>query len=227
MSVEGRPAGRAGDGGATDAAAAALLAGDPLEVAPRLLGSVLHGRGVAVRITEVEAYRGADDPGSHAFRGETPRTRPMFQGAGHVYAYFTYGMHTCVNLVCGEAGTASGLLIRAGEVVLGSDVALERRRAGSGRTIPHRDLARGPARLAQALGVVLADSGSTLAPLDRPELDRLRLEVAAPLPPAAIASGPRVGVAGPGGDGEAHPWRFWIAGDPTVSVYRLAVSRRR
>lgn len=227
MSLDGRSARGADDDAATDAAAVALLAGDPLEVAPRLLGSVLHGRGVAVRITEVEAYRGADDPGSHAFRGETARTRPMFQGAGHVYSYFTYGMHTCVNLVCGEAGTASGLLIRAGEVVHGAELALERRRAGSERAIPHRDLARGPARLAQALGVSLADSGSRLAPLDRPELDRLRLEVAPPLTFAAIATGPRVGVAGPGGDGEAHPWRFWIAGDPTVSVYRPAVSRRR
>lgn len=212
---------------APDPAVIALLAADPLDVAPRLLGSVLHGRGVAVRITEVEAYRGADDPGSHAFRGETPRTRPMFQGAGHVYAYFTYGMHTCVNLVCGEPGTASGLLIRAGEVVEGEDLALERRRASSARAIPHRDLARGPARLAQALGVVLADSGSLLAPADRSDLDRLRLDPHPPLAAAAIATGPRVGVAGPGGDAEAHPWRFWIAGDPTVSVYRAAVARRR
>lgn len=212
---------------APDPAAVALLSGDPLDVAPRLLGSVLHGRGVAVRLTEVEAYRGADDPGSHAFRGETPRTRPMFQGAGHVYAYFTYGMHTCVNLVCGEPGTASGLLIRAGEVVDGAELALERRRAGRARTIPHRDLARGPARLAQALGVLLSDSGTRLAPLGRPDLDGLRLEPRPALPAHAIATGPRVGVAGPGGDAKAHPWRFWIAGDPTVSVYRPAVARRR
>lgn len=211
-----------------DPVAAALLTADPLVAAPRLLGSVLHGRGVAVRITEVEAYRGSDDPGSHAFRGETPRTRPMFLGAGHVYAYFTYGMHTCVNLVCGVAGTASGLLIRAGEVVGGHELATDRRRGGvpTRRVLP-RDLARGPARLAQALGVTLGDSGTPLAPLDRPDLDRLRLEVRAALPPAAIATGPRVGVAGPGGDGDAHPWRFWIAGDPTVSPYRAAAPRRR
>lgn len=212
---------------ASDPAVIALLSGDPLEVAPRLLGSVLHGRGVAVRITEVEAYRGADDPGSHAFRGETPRTRPMFQGAGHVYAYFTYGMHTCVNLVCGEPGTASGLLIRAGEVIEGVELALERRGAGRARPIPHRDLARGPARLAQALGVLLSDSGSLLAPAGRTDLDRLRLDPRPPLALAAITTGPRVGVAGPGGDAETHPWRFWIAGDPTVSVYRPAVARRR
>lgn len=217
-----------GDAERPDPVAAALLAADALDAAPRLLGSVLHGRGVAVRITEVEAYRGSDDPGSHAFRGETPRTRPMFLGAGHVYAYFTYGMHTCVNLVCGEPGIASGLLIRAGDVVAGHDLATERRRGGvPTRRIPPRDLARGPARLAQALGVTLDDSGTPLAPLDRPDLDRLRLEVRAALPAPAIATGPRVGVAGPGGDGDAHPWRFWIAGDPTVSPYRAAVPRRR
>ncbi len=219
---------RAPDQRAPDPAAAALLAGDPLEVAPRLLGSLLHGRGVTVRLTEVEAYRGADDPGSHAFRGETPRTRPMFLGAGHVYAYFTYGMHTCVNLVAGEPGVASGLLIRAGEVVEGAELALARRSADrQGRAIPHRDLARGPARLARALGVVLADSGSPLLPLDRPDLDGLRLEPRPALPVERIASGPRVGVAGPGGDAAAHSWRFWIADDATVSLYRPAVARRR
>ena len=211
-----------------DPVAEALLAADPLDAAPRLLGSVLHGRGVAVRITEVEAYRGSDDPGSHAFRGETPRTRPMFLGAGHVYAYFTYGMHTCVNLVCGEAGAASGLLIRAGEVIAGETLATDRRRGGVlTRRIPPRDLARGPARLAQALGVTLGDSGTPLAPVDRPELDRLRLEVHPAIPASAIATGPRVGVAGPGGDGDAHPWRFWIAGEPTVSPYRAAAPRGR
>ncbi|GAA1700897.1 DNA-3-methyladenine glycosylase [Microcella alkalica] len=216
------------DGRAPDPVAAALLAGDPLEVAPRLLGSLLHGRGVTVRLTEVEAYRGGDDPGSHAFRGETPRTRPMFLGAGHVYAYVTYGMHTCVNLVAGRPGVASGLLIRAGEVVDGADLALARRSAGrEGRAIPNRDLARGPARLASALGVSLADSGSPLLPLDRADLDGLRLEVRPALPAERIATGPRVGVAGPGGDAHAHPWRFWIDGDPTVSVYRPAVARRR
>lgn len=211
-----------------DPIAAALLSADPLDAAPRLLGSVLHGRGVAVRITEVEAYRGSDDPGSHAFRGQTPRTRPMFLGAGHVYAYFTYGMHTCVNLVCGPAGTASGLLIRAGEVVHGDALAVERRRGGvPERRIAYRDLARGPARLAQALGVVLADSGTALAPMDAPPPERLRLEVRPAIPAAQVATGPRVGVAGPGGDGAAHPWRFWIAGDPMVSAYRAAVRRAR
>ena len=203
-----------------------VLAGDPLEVAPRVLGALVHCRGVTVRLTEVEAYRGEDDPGSHAYRGETPRTRPMFAAAGHVYAYFTYGMHTCVNLVCGPEGRAAALLLRAGEVVAGAGTALERRRGGRPeRSIPHRDLARGPARLAQALGVTLADSGTLLAPADDHEAEGLRLEVQAPLEPARVGRGPRVGVAGPGGGAE-YPWRFWVEGEPTVSVYRAAVSRR-
>lgn len=213
---------------APDPAAAALLAADPVSVAPRLLGALLHGRGVTVRLTEVEAYGGSDDPGSHAVRGATPRTRPMFAAPGHVYAYFSYGMHTCVNLVCGPEGVAAAVLLRAGEVVAGADLAHARRAAGrSPRSVPFRDLARGPARLAQALGVTLADSGSVLAPLDRPEFDLLRLEPGRPLPAERIAAGPRVGVSGVGGDGGAHPWRFWIAGDPTVSSYRAAVLRRR
>jgi DNA-3-methyladenine glycosylase len=209
-----------------DPAAVALLSGDALGVAPRLLGSLLHGRGVTVRLTEVEAYRGADDPGSHAFRGETPRTRPMFLSAGHVYAYFTYGMHTCVNLVCGTQGSASAVLLRAGEVVAGDEIARERRTAGrAGRAISDRDLARGPARLAQALGVTVADSGTPLTPLDRPDLDLLRLEPREALHESRIERGPRVGVAGAGGDAQSFPWRFWISGDPTVSVYRAAVVR--
>jgi DNA-3-methyladenine glycosylase len=152
----------------------------------------------------------------------------MFLGAGHVYAYFTYGMHTCLNVVCGVPGTASALLIRAGEVVAGHELATERRRGGVvGRRIATRDLARGPARLAQALGVVLADSGTPLAASDGTDGDRLRLDVRPPIAPTAIASGPRVGVAGPGGDAKTYPWRFWIAGDSFVSLYRPAVTRGR
>lgn len=203
-----------------------LLRGDPLDVAPRVLGALVHCRGVTVRLTEVEAYRGADDPGSHAFRGETPRTRPMFAGAGHVYAYFTYGMHTCVNLVCGPVGRAGALLLRAGEVVAGTETALERRRGERPeRSIPHRDLARGPARLAQALGVTLADSGTLLAPVDDLGAEGLRLEPRPAPAPALVARGPRVGVAGPGGGAE-YPWRFWLDGEPTVSAYRAAVRRK-
>lgn len=183
-------------------------------MAPRLLGSRLTGRGVTVRLTEVEAYLGETDPGSHAFRGVTPRTRTMFGEPGHLYVYFTYGMHVCANIVCSPAGTASAVLLRAGEVVDGIELACERRTTSRSDA----DLARGPARLTKALGIALSDDA---APLDG---EPFALELAdAPTP---FAVGPRVGVAGEGGT-EAFPLRFWIPGDPTVSVYRAAVPRRR
>jgi DNA-3-methyladenine glycosylase len=206
-----------------------MLEGDPVSVAPRLLGAVLHSRGVSVRLTEVEAYRGVGtDPGSHAFRGRTPRTEPMFGPAGTVYVYLSYGMHYCVNLVCGAAGEAGAVLLRAGEVVAGAELAGRRRaaaaprRAGAcaSRVIAARDLARGPARLASALGIELTDSGGMLG------AGPLTLELGDPVPPELIAAGPRVGVSGPGGAPE-FSWRFWLAGDPTVSVYRAAVTRER
>src|SRR5437763_15176827 len=126
-----------------------------LDVAPALLGAVLvHGE-VAVRLTEVEAYDGANDPASHAFRGRTARNAVMFGEPGHAYVYFTYGMHFCVNLVCGEEGRAAAVLLRAGAVVGGVDVAA-RRRAGA----PERDLARGPARLTKALDIDRALDGA-------------------------------------------------------------------
>lgn len=200
-----------------------LLDDDPVAVAPRLLGVTLYGRDVAVRLTEVESYRGVgQDPGSHAHRGPTPRTRPMFGPAGTVYVYLSYGMHHCVNLVCGPEGSAGAILLRAGEVVEGLDLARERRRAGRAVAPADRDLARGPARLASALGIDLADNGGMLGagPL------RLSPPAHPPAhPEAPIATGPRVGVSGPGG-GVDYPWRFWIAGDPTVSTYRAAVARR-
>ena len=203
-----------------------LLAGDPLEVCPRLLGAVLRAQdsegAVAVRLTEVEAYRGEEDPGSHAFRGRTARNATMFEAAGAVYVYFTYGMHHCVNIVCGPEGLSRAVLVRAGEVVEG--IGLARRRRSAARV--DRDLARGPARLCQALGLTRADNGLRLGRagtriwLVPPEAGRE--------PDAAlIRSGPRTGVAGPGGDGEAYPWRFWLDGEPTVSPYRAAVTRRR
>lgn len=167
-----------------------------------------------MRLTEVEAYLGETDPGSHAFRGVTPRTRTMFGKPGHLYVYFSYGMHVCANIVCSPEGTSSAVLLRAGEVVDGIDVARERR--ATSRT--GADLARGPARLTKALGIELADDA---APLDG---DPFAIELAAH--PPAFATGPRVGVSGAGGT-EAFPLRFWIPGDPTVSVYRPAVPRSR
>lgn len=188
-----------------------FFARDSVELAPLLLGAVLAhtteaGR-VAVRISEVEAYRGVgEDPGSHAFRGMTRRNAVMFGEAAHLYAYFTYGMHTCLNVVAGHSGISSAVLLRGGTVVDGIELARSRRPAAS-----DRDLARGPARLAVALGVPLAASGADL--LAPP----FSLEV--PTARVAFASGPRTGVSGAGG-GAAFPWRFWMPGDPGVSSYR-------
>jgi DNA-3-methyladenine glycosylase len=193
---------------------AALLAGPVLPAARGMLGATLSAGGVTVRITEVEAYAGSGgDPASHAHRGRTPRNSVMFGPAGYAYAYFTYGMHWCMNVVTGPDGEASAVLLRAGEVVDGLDVARSRRSAVR-RDV---DLARGPARLCAALGLDGAVYGRYLLG-DGPV--RLR-PPATPVPPKAVAAGPRVGVTG------AHdlPWRFWIAGDPSVSAYRRHVAR--
>ena len=175
---------------------------------------MLHGRDASVRLTEVEAYRGADDPGSHAYRGRTRRTAIMFGPPGHLYVYFSYGMHVCANIVCGPEGEASAVLLRGGEVVSGFDAARSRRLT----TKADADLARGPARLCVALGITLADDGARLG-----ELYRLDL---APHPVPSFATGPRTGVSGAGGSDE-YPWRFWIPGDPTVSPYKRHVPKRR
>jgi DNA-3-methyladenine glycosylase len=196
-----------------------FFAEDVLDVAPALLGCTLSHAGVTVRLTEVEAYAGQVDPGSHAFRGPTPRTRVMFGPAGHLYVYFSYGMHWCTNVVCGPEGEASAVLLRAGEVVAGEDVAA-RRRAG----IARRDWARGPARLAATLALTGEQSGLDAC------VPRGRARFHAPVEHLAttrIRTGPRVGVSGVGGDAAAYPWRFWLDGEPTVSTYRPAKPRVR
>ncbi|MBT9257587.1 DNA-3-methyladenine glycosylase [Phycicoccus sp. MAQZ13P-2] len=197
---------------------AEVLRGDVLGVAPRLLGAHLTHAGVTLRLTEVEAYAGSADPGSHAFRGRTPRTEVMFGRAGLLYVYFTYGMHFCANVVTGTEGSASAVLLRAGEVVDGHATAAERRPG-----VRQRDLARGPARLARTLALGREQNGLDL--LD-PTSDG-ELVLADPVDPAVVATGPRVGVSGAGGDGAVFPWRFWLVGEPTVSPYRAAVTRRR
>jgi DNA-3-methyladenine glycosylase len=195
---------------------AALLAGPVLDAAPRLLGAVLRHREVAVRITEVEAYDGPSDPGSHAARGRTTRNAVMFGPPAHLYVYFTYGMHHCCNVVCGPEGTAAAVLLRAGEVVGGLDVARSRRPAARA----DRDLARGPARLCRALDLDRALDGADLVkgPVTL---------VPAPLavPPESVRTGPRVGLR----RAAERPWRFWVDGAPSVSTYRPAadLSRRR
>jgi DNA-3-methyladenine glycosylase len=170
---------------------------------------------VAVRLTEVEAYDGENDPGSHAFRGRTPRNGVMFGPAGFVYVYFTYGMHWCMNVVCGREGHASAVLLRAGEVIAGEELARTRRPTAT----TARDLARGPARLTRALGVDRAYDGVDALSPD----STLRLTRGAG-PAGQVRSGPRVGVSG---KGSTTPWRFWLDGEPTVSTYRPAVRRRQ
>ena len=197
-----------------------VLARPVLEVAPDLLGAVVRhvspAGPVAVRLTEVEAYAGERDPGSHAFRGRTPRTEVMFGPPGRVYVYFTYGMHWCMNLVCGPEGEASAVLLRAGQVVEGVELATSRRTAARSP----RELARGPARLTVALGVDGSHDGADATDPQSCLIVRARTDS----PRAEVLSGPRVGVAG---DGAGHPWRFWLAGEPSVSAYRPAVPRRR
>jgi DNA-3-methyladenine glycosylase len=195
------------------AGARAVLAGPVTEVAPLLLGATLAHGPVVVRLTEVEAYAGERDPGSHAFRGPTPRTEIMYGPPGHAYVYFSYGMHWCLNVVVGPDGTASAVLVRAGEVVSGLEVARERRPGAR-----DRDLCRGPARLTRALGIDGSCGGADLLDPAGP----LRLTLGAP--PASFATGPRVGVAGAGAP---TPWRYWLEGDPTVSPYRPGATRRR
>lgn len=186
------------------------LSGPVLEQAPRLLNAVLRHGDVAVRLTEVEAYDGSDDPGSHAYRGMTRRNAVMFGPAGRLYCYFTYGMHVCCNVVCGPEGRASALLLRAGEVVDGVDVARARRPGSS-----DRDLARGPARLCRALGISLDHDGTDLA------AGPITLTLGTP--PAEVSTGPRVGLRA----AADRPWRFWATGEPSVSAYRPAAPLRR
>jgi DNA-3-methyladenine glycosylase len=229
-------------------------------VAPELLGRVLtHETAaglVAVRLTEVEAYAGHLDPASHAYRGQTARNGVMFGPPGHAYVYFTYGMHFCVNLVCQPPGVVSAVLLRAGEIVAGVELARARRHGGLkagdgaaaaaaagaagatagggaargsggarvGGTTSDRDLARGPARLCQALGIDRALDG---------------MDVCAPSSPLRISAGSAGTGTGSGGAGVVRagprvgvreaadvPWRFWLEGEPTVSVYRPHVPRR-
>ncbi|MCU1447581.1 DNA-3-methyladenine glycosylase [Cryobacterium sp.] len=184
-----------------------LSSQDAVDVAPLLLGALLRHGDTVLRISEVEAYQAGDDPGSHAFRRRTPRNAIMFGPPGHLYAYFSYGMHVCAYIVCSPEGEASAVLLRGGEIVAGHSEARARR----GASIPERDLARGPARLTRALGIGLHQDGADLT------VDPFELTL--PTEPVPALTGPRTGVGGLGG-GVEFPWRFWIPGDRTVSVYR-------
>ena len=188
------------------------LARPALLVAPLLLGAVLvserGGERVAIRLTEVEAYEGAADPASHAFRGRTTRTEVMFGPAGHLYCYFTYGMHWCANVVCGVDGVAAAVLLRAGEVIDGQDVARERRPAAR-RDV---DLARGPARLATCLALGRDTNGVDVCSTD----SDVQLESMPARRRPGVVAGPRVGIT----VATEHAWRFWLAGNPTVSAFK-------
>lgn len=176
---------------------------------------------VAVMLSEVEAYAGSIDPASHSYLGKTGRNAAMFGPPGHAYVYFTYGMHFCANVVCSPPDVATGILLRAGRVVAGEELARRRRGFDSARS--PRDLARGPARLCQAMAINRSQDGEDL--LDPSSKLRLRAAVGdeRAAEPVKIEAGPRVGVS----QAADIPWRFWLAGDRTVSPYRRAVSRRK
>lgn len=182
-----------------------LLAGDPLEVAPQLLNTLLvHGDRIA-RIVEVEAYRGIEDPASHAYRGPTKRNAVMFGPPGRLYVYFTYGMHWCANVVCGPEGVAGAVLLRAAAPVAGLDAMWSARRAA--RT--ERDLCSGPAKLCQAMGLNRDHDGADLLIADR----GVSLVTDGMSPPVRPGVGVRIGIR----QAAEHPWRWWVPDDPNVS----------
>ncbi len=194
------------------------LAVDVLDAARLLLGSHLRADTpdgeVEVRLVEVEAYRGADDPAAHSYRGRTARNAVMFGPPGHLYVYFVYGLHFCANVSCLPDGEAGAVLLRAGEVVSDLDVARRRRPTAQSAA----DLARGPARLAALLGLRREHDGVDVTDPASP----VRLLPGVPMPAARVRTGPRVGVAA----AQDRPWRFWVDGSPSVSAYRRGTRRR-
>jgi DNA-3-methyladenine glycosylase len=190
--------------------------GGALEVAPQLLNKLLVRDGRAGRIVEVEAYRGSDDPASHAYRGPTARNATMFGRPGRLYVYFTYGMHFCANVVCMPAGTAEAVLLRALAPVSGLESMRERRPG----TTKDRELANGPAKLCQAMGITRAEDGADLVTGDH----GLRVVDDGVAPPTVPATSGRVGIR----HASDLPWRFWVADDPNVSKFRMSgpVGRR-
>jgi DNA-3-methyladenine glycosylase len=173
------------------------------------------GGRVAVELTEVEAYMGQIDPASHSYRGQTRRNAVMFGPPGHAYVYFTYGMHFCANVVCGPGGTPTALLLRAGRIVAGEELARERRLSSRRDS----DLASGPARLCQALGIDMAQNGLDVCTVG----SELVITSTTASYEKKICQGPRVGIS----SAADLPWRYWIDGDRTVSAYRAHVPRNR
>jgi DNA-3-methyladenine glycosylase len=184
---------------------------DPRAVAPELLGKLLvrtddSGLVRAGRIVEVEAYCGGEDPGSHVYRGETARNRTMFGPPGGLYVYFTYGMHWCGNVVCGEEGVGVAVLLRALAPVVGVEAMWAARPAAR----RERDLCSGPAKLCQALGLDRAFDGADLVTGDR---GVVVADDGTPPPPDPVQT-TRIGLSA----GAEHPWRWYAPNDPNVSV---------
>src|ERR1035437_4955251 len=170
---------------------------------------------ISVRITEVEAYAGERDPGAHSYRGMTNRNKTLFGPPGHLYCYFTYGLHHAINVVVGQLGQPYGCLIRAGDVIGGAGEARRRREQKPRKVLlPDHGLARGPGCVAQSFGVNLTNDGDDLL------VGQWRFFV--PRGGAVVPHevGPRVGVSGPGRDSAAFSWRYWLANASSVSTYK-------
>jgi DNA-3-methyladenine glycosylase len=182
-----------------------FYAGDSRTIAPRLLNKVLVHGGAVGRIVEVEAYAAEEDPGSHAFRGETPRNRTMFGRPGLLYVYFTYGMHWCANAVCGDEGWASAILLRAVEPLEGIET-MRGRRVAARRD---RDLTNGPAKLCQAFGIDRALDGADLVDGDR----GIVIADDGVKPPRRPGQSTRIGLSA----GADHPWRWYVPGSEHLS----------
>ncbi|MEO9220186.1 MAG: DNA-3-methyladenine glycosylase [Mycobacteriaceae bacterium] len=198
----------------------AWFARTALEVAPELLGCTFRHAGVALRITEVEAYMGEADPGSHAYRGPNKRNQAMYGPPGRMYVYWHMGLHHCVNIVSAPEGVAQGVLVRAGQVIDGLDTAMARRNA-AGVCRREVDLARGPARLTVALALGLGDNHVPVCDPDG------AATISGPGEVRNVLSGPRVGIGGDGADAQQFGWRYWLAGEPTVSAFKPAPPPKR
>jgi len=185
---------------------------DALDVAPDLLNKVLVAGARSGRIVEVEAYRGGEDPGSHSYRGRTPRNATMFGPPGHLYVYFSYGVHWCANVVCQPAGVAHAVLLRALAPLAGIEEMRAARARGQKHPISDTDLCRGPGRLCQALSVDRRHDGADVVT----SVDGIRIVDDGTPPPAAPCVSLRVGLT----QGADLPWRFFVAGDPHVSGRR-------
>jgi DNA-3-methyladenine glycosylase len=202
--------------------ARALLAADPVTVAPLLLGKLLVRGALVARIVEVEAYRGASDAASHAYKGKTERNATMFGPPGRLYVYFTYGMHYCANVVCCPEGVAGAVLLRAMAPLAGLDeMAARRSRKGhaprAGRGLRPEDLCSGPAKLCQAFALDRsADGYDLISGRDGVVL----LDDGTP-PPETPSVGTRIGLAKTC-SARDEPWRWWVLAEPSVSARRAS-----